>query len=823
VERDRNPLSKPSFRFPHRARSVHARHVCVLLAFLFVSFLIEGYRANAQTPKTISVREATDYQGNQPIPGRLGQRVTVEGVLIDGPVPVGTDSSLADLQDSTGGIALYSPNRMLLAGRMQRGDEMRVSGTIEQFEGQTEILVQQIARRGAGTLPPPRDVLAANLLGIRYLGQLVRLVGDIHPTKTSDGRHEIILSDRSGHIPIYLGSQFLQDAQFVRRLLEGGRATVVGIAAYSQPGNGQAAQFGYRLIPRDPADFAFRPAPAYRLIIGGLAFLFLVLVGIYLALRKRGAERRANEMAVLLENLNQSEKALRQSEQRYRLLYERNLAGFYRSTLDGRILECNTSFVRIFGYASREEIVNLPVRAQDLHSSPSEREDFVSELLEKKVLSNLEMRLHRKDGSPIWVLENASLLEGEGDSATLIEGTLVDITERKSLEEQLRQSQKMEAIGQLAGGVGHDFNNLLMVITGNSELLLTRIDPSQPLHKHAGQIKRAADQAAVLIRQLLAFSRMQVLQPRVLDLNRVVAEIGKMLPRLLRADIEVVVLPAPSLGQVKADQNQIEQIILNLATNARDAMPRGGKLTIETRNVDFDENYGRLHPGIKPGQYVMLAVSDTGTGMDAETRTHIFEPFFTTKEPGKGTGLGLSMVYGIVKQSGGWIWVYSEVERGTAFKIYLPKVSDVVLPDRSSEPPSAPPSGTETILLVEDQDAIRELARPFLEKMGYTVLEASNGEEALQIAQQRKGKIDLLLTDLVMPKMDGHELAQRLAILRPEVRVLYMSGYAEYATDSSGTPDHDGFRVQKPFSMDTLARRVREALDAKQCAGVPGA
>ena len=766
------------------------------------------------------MKEAIDYQRNQPIPGRLGQSVTVEGVLTNGPIPVGADSSLADLQDSTGGITLYSPTRALLTGRFHRGDEVRVSGIIEQYEGQTEILIRHIDRLGPGTLPSPRDVLAADLLGTRYLGQLVRIAGKVRFTKDSSGQREIILSDRSGEIPIYVGSRFLRDPEFAQRLSNGGGATVVGIAAYSQPGDDPVTQSGYRLIPRDPADFAFHSVPPYKLIASGLVLLFLSLTGFYLALRRRSAERRAQKMGVLLENLNESEKALRQSEQRYRLLFERNLAGVYRSTLDGRILDCNQSFVRIFGYVSQEEVLGIVGRAQEFYSSPSERKVFVARLREKRVLTNLEICLRRKDGSPVWVLENASLLDGEGDSSALIEGTLVDITERKHLEEQFRQAQKMEAIGQLAGGMGHDFNNLLTVIKGNSELLLDRLDPAQPLHKSAEQIKKSADQAAVLIRQLLAFSRMQVLQPRVLDLNSIVAETGKMLPRLLREDIEVVLLLGASLARVKADENQIEQIILNLAVNARDAMPKGGKLTIETTNFDLDDDYARLHPGVKPGTYVMLSVSDTGTGMDAKTQAHIFEPFFTTKEPGQGTGLGLATVYGVVKQSGGWIWVYSEVGRGTAFKIYLPKVEEVVQADKTSGFRTPPPRGTETILLVEDQDGIRDLARPFLEGMGYKVLEASNGEEALKIAQQHKGEIDLLLTDIVMPIMGGYELAQRMAILRPDVKVLYMSGYAEYTTAAAGNLDHDTFRLQKPFSMDALARRVREALNAEQSVGV---
>jgi PAS domain S-box-containing protein len=772
--------------------------------------------ANAQAPRTISLRDATDYQGNQPISGRLGQTVTVQGILIGEPIPLGADSGLADLQDSSGGITLYSPNRALLAGNIHRGDEVRVDGTVAQYKGQTEILVRHIDRVGPGTLPSPRDVVAADLFGTRYLGQLVRVEGKIRLAKDSVGHREVMtLSDRSGEISIYVGSLFLQDPALSRQAVKGGFATVVGVSNYYQSGTGPA-QSGYRLIPRDPADIVFRPVPPYGRIAGGLAFLFLILTAVYFALRRHNAERRAQEMAGLVENLKQSEKALRQSEQRYRLLFDRNLAGLFHSTLGGRILNCNESFARIFGYASREEVLGVQGGVQQFYSDPSERKVLISELLEKKVLTNLEIRLRRKDGSPVWVLENATLLDGEGDSPVLIEGALVDITERKHLEEQFRQAQKMEAIGRLACGVAHDFNNLLMVIRGNTELLLEGLGPARPLHKNADQIRKAADKAAVLIRQLLAFSRMQVLQPRVLDLNSVLAETGKMLPRLLREDIEVVLLPGASLGRVKADQNQIDQIMLNLAANARDAMPKGGKLTLETANVDLDESYARLHPGVKPGKYVMLAVTDTGTGMDTKTQAHIFEPFFSTKEPGQGTGLGLATVYGIVKQSGGWIWVYSEVGRGTTVKIYLPKIEEVVQAGRPSESCTPPARGIETILLAEDQDGIRDLARQFLEDIGYKVLDASDGEAALEIAHQHKGQIDLLLTDIVMPKMNGHELARRMAALRPEVRVVYMSGYAEYAAAPDGNSHLDTFRLQKPFSKAALARSVREALDAEQ-------
>jgi len=661
-------------------------------------------------------------------------------------------------------------------------------------------------------------VLVSNLLGARYLGQLVRVEGIVHFRKGFGGRTEITLTDRSGEIPIHVASLLLHDPQLSRELVEGRFASMIGVLNYAQPGSGPS-QSGYRLIPRDSADFDSRPLPPYKLIATTLALVLLILMGIYFAFRRRVAEQQAREMAALAADLKHSEKALRQSEQRYRLLFDRNLAGLYHSTLDGRILDCNESFARTFGYGSREEVLALPGGAHEFYSGPSERESFTSELQKKKILTNLEMRFRRKDGALVWVLENATLLDGDDNSPPLIEGTVVDITERKHLEEQSRQAQKMEAIGRLAGGVAHDFNNLLTIISGNSELLLDRIDPAKPVHRNASQIKKAADQASDLVRQLLAFSRMQVLQPTVLDLNRILSDTVKMLPRLLCEDIEVVLVPGASLGLVKADKNQIDQIILNLAVNARDAMPQGGKLTIQTANADLDESYARLHSPVKPGKYVTLAVTDTGMGMDAETQAHIFEPFFTTKEPGKGTGLGLATVYGIVKQSGGWIWVFSELGRGTTVKICLPRIQEPVAEGISSTHRASCPCGTETILFVEDQEGIRDLARPFLEDMGYKVLEAGDGEAALKIAKQYKGEIHLLLTDVVMPKMGGHALAKRMVVLRPGVRVLYISGYAEYAAPDQDSYD-GGFRLQKPFAMDTLARKVREALNAKQSAAV---
>jgi signal transduction histidine kinase/CheY-like chemotaxis protein len=388
-----------------------------------------------------------------------------------------------------------------------------------------------------------------------------------------------------------------------------------------------------------------------------------------------------------------------------------------------------------------------------------------------------------------------------------------DVTERRKLEQQLRHAQKMEAVGRLAGGVAHDFNNILSVILSYTEMYLEELNHQDPFRLDLEEIHKAAMRAVALTRQLLAFSRKQILQPRIVDINRTVNSLATMLHRLLGEDIELSLLTTPRTGAIHADPGQIEQVIVNLAVNARDAMPTGGKLTIETANVDLDEAFAASHFNVKPGHYVMLAVSDTGVGMDEVTRSQIFEPFFTTKEPDKGTGLGLAMVFAIVDQSGGTIWVYSEVGRGTTFKIYLPRAK------RTSETSSipvlttAPTGGSETILLVEDDEAVRVLVRTILRRQGYNVLEAQNGGEAFLISEQFQGPIHVLLADVIMPRMSGRQIAERLSSLRTDMKVLYMSGYTDDAIVIHGVIESSMAFIQKPFSSETLLRKVRDVID----------
>jgi nitrogen-specific signal transduction histidine kinase/CheY-like chemotaxis protein len=404
-----------------------------------------------------------------------------------------------------------------------------------------------------------------------------------------------------------------------------------------------------------------------------------------------------------------------------------------------------------------------------------------------------------------------------GDKGEVVEYIAIcqDTSDRRDLEARLRQSQKMEAVGRLAGGVAHDFNNLLTVITGYSERLLAQLDADDARRKAADAIKRAADRAAALTHQLLAFSRRQVLAPKVIDLNAIVGAMHKLLRRLIGEDIELVTIAGAGLWPVKADPNQFEQVIMNLAVNSRDAMPRGGVLRIETANVDLDAEFTRHHVGLQPGAYVMLAVSDTGCGMDEHTLGHLFEPFFTTKEQGKGTGLGLSTIYGIVKQSGGYIWVESEPGRGATFRIYLPRVHEAVDAQPVSGQEATAPRGWETVLLVEDEESVRLLLRDSLRRFGYAVVDAASGPEAIEIADRHDGPIHVLLTDMVMPHMNGWEVAETVMARRPGIKVIYMSGYIEHALPENRGLDAGIAFLGKPFSPDALGWKVREVLDRR--------
>ncbi len=519
-----------------------------------------------------------------------------------------------------------------------------------------------------------------------------------------------------------------------------------------------------------------------------------------------------------------SEEALRISEAQYRMLFDRSpFPTFLYEYETLKFLAVNDAGVTHYGY-SREELRSMNLRDLRLPEDVPELLDGVAAIEAGQVGARFELaRRHRKkDGSMIDVEVRVHRFAYEGKSCGL--AIVIDVTDRKRMEAQLRQSQKMEAIGSLAGGVAHDFNNLLSVILSYSEMLSGGLKPGDPMLADLAEISAAGLRAADLTRQLLAFSRQQILQPRVLDLNGVIGGVTKMLERVVGEDISLKFVGHPELGTVKADPGQLEQVLMNLVVNARDAMPEGGKLTIETSNVELDADYASTHGAgaIAPGPYVMLAVTDTGCGMDAATRERIFEPFFTTKERGKGTGLGLATVFGIVRQTDGHVWVYSEVGEGTTIKVYLPR-ADPRMPLTVEEivPDVRARRGSETILLVEDEEPVRALTRIILERSGYHVIEAQGGGDALLICEQHRARIHLLLTDVVMPRMSGRVLAQRLVSLRPDMKVLYMSGYTDDAIVRHGVLDSDVAFLQKPITPETLTRKVREVLEAPVVAKHP--
>jgi two-component system cell cycle sensor histidine kinase/response regulator CckA len=530
---------------------------------------------------------------------------------------------------------------------------------------------------------------------------------------------------------------------------------------------------------------------------------------------------KSTDSRLLIELAEQEQASLTNNEERYRDYFENAKDAIYVHDLDGRYTMVNKAGEALIGY-THEEILKLSV----FDVVPQNYAEQIQARLKMKLADHTptiyEVEAIRKDGTRVPV-EVSSRLIWENGVPVAVQGSARDITERKRAEEalrasqlQLQQSQKLEAVGQLAGGVAHDFNNLLTAIIGYTDLSLRRNNLEDSIRHNLEETKKAAERAGSLIRQLLAFSRKQILEPKVLDLNAVVKDMHKMLTRLIGENIDLATRQAADLGRVKADPSQVEQIIMNLVVNARDAMPQGGKVTIETANITLDDQAALKHVSVKAGEYVMLAVSDTGTGIDEETQARIFEPFFTTKEVGRGTGLGLSTVYGIVKQSGGNIWVYSEQGVGTVFKVYLPRVDAAASIIEKLVLESAAPQGTETILLVEDEDVVRGLARKILSEAGYKVLEARSGAEAIELSRGYAGPIDLLLTDVVMPVISGKEVAERLKELRPAARVLFMSGYTDEAVVRHGVLDANVEFLQKPFTWVRLAKKVRDVLDRQQ-------
>jgi PAS domain S-box-containing protein len=551
----------------------------------------------------------------------------------------------------------------------------------------------------------------------------------------------------------------------------------------------------------------------------GAAYLVMEPVGSLLTSRAAAISLAvfvfgAVAMCWFIAELHDARDRLRRSEGEYRRLVDNATYGIFRSSLRGDcFLSVNPALVKMLNYDSTEELQSRRI-SRDIFRVPEERAEVLRQLAEKGEVRGIETQWRRKDGSFIHVrLSGRAERDGRGE-AVFGDGIVEDVSEPRLLEEQLRLAQRLESVGRLAGGIAHDFNNALMVITGYVGLLHDKLGEDDDRRRYTTEVLRASERAASLVSRLLAFSRKQVLTPRILDLNAVLTDIAKILPRIIGEDVQLSFQMQPGLGRVLVDPAQIEQVIMNLAVNARDAMPRGGKLTLETADVYLDEHYTRTHVGTRPGWHVMLAMSDSGEGMPPEVRAHIFEPFFTTKEQGKGTGLGLAQVYGIVKQSNGSIWVYSEPGRGTTFKIYLPRVETPRADPDGGLAPARSAGGSETILVVEDEAALRAVVCEYLEGRGYRVLAAGNAEDALVLAGQHAGDIRLLITDVIMPGKSGSQLAAEMGKQRPGMRVLYISGYTDDAIVNHGVLEAGTEFLQKPFPLDLLGSKVRHILDA---------
>jgi PAS domain S-box-containing protein len=686
-------------------------------------------------------------------------------------------------------------------------------------------------------LVPDAAVFGVMALGIDPETYLYPLL-ETWPVASISG--ETVLARRDGEEAVFLSRLLGRGNSAVNFRIPMSRTDVLAVQAVggkegnirALDANGMPLVAAVRRVPDTPwyliakMNEAEVEAPVRRrsLMLGLGAVLLILAVGAIMVLwwRRQQSQFYRERYEAEIERGAVEERtaqALQESESRFRAIFEQAAIGMADSSLDARFIRLNQRFCEIMGY-SREELLGLTFREITHPDDLVRDEQLVAQLLSGERSSfAVEKRYLRKDGGVVWANLMLSLLRSASGDPVHFVAVVEDITgqkraeeERRNLERQLLQAQKMESVGRLAGGVAHDFNNHLMVINGYCAMLLDEMGPTDPLREPVEEILLAGHRAAALTRQLLAFSRKQVAEPRVISLNDVVADARKMLSRLIGDDVEIITHLDADLGSVVADSSQMNQVLMNLAINARDAMPDGGRIVMETMNTDIDKGYAAQHAGVEAGPYVLLSITDTGAGMTQEVVQHIFDPFFTTKEIGAGTGLGLSTVYGIVKQAGGWIWVYSEPGKGSTFKVYLPRTG--AAPEPLTEPVSAAETlrGSETVLVVEDQPEVRKLTLAMLESQGYRLLEAASGSEALSLSERYREPIHLLITDVVMPGMTGKELAMRLVALRPSLRTLYTSGYTANAIAHEGVLDAGVAYLPKPFSAAQLAAKVREVL-----------
>ena len=755
----------------------------------FVGFLAIPAACHAVTAMPIAEAIRNDPDGTAI---HRSEAISITGTVTDDSHDVGSGNSLANLQDATGGIALFGDHAVLPPGAFHRGDVLEARGKLSQYRGMEELQVEEVRRIGVAAPPTPSNVLAAQLRGEQYSGRLVRLTGQV----ILGPKGSVTLHDRSGDIPVYLFHFFFQNTGFMQRLLQGGPAEIVGLAR-QRIEQGQPPNSGYLLSPRDEQDFIFGPRPKYReMVVGGLLVLGCF---VYLWLRRQASEKRAQELIEL-------SKGLKESDERFRQMAGSIDQVFWMlDVVTNRIVYVSPAFELVWG--SKPAI--FAERSSILESVHPEDRLRVAEYLKKGSMeaSKETYRIIRPDGSVRWVLDRAfPVLDHEGKLCR-VTGTLEDITERRALEDQLRQAQKMEAVGRLAGGIAHDFNNLLTVVSGYVHMVLAATPPEDSRYDKLKQILVASNRASTLTSQLLAFGRKQMLQPKMVNVNNLLTNMEALLRRVMGEHIRLQVDFGSDLPCVKADPNQLEQVLINLAANARDAMPDGGEFHIRTALAEAGGDGGS---DLKRGPYISIKVSDTGCGMSQEVMEHIFEPFFTTKGMGKGTGLGLSSAYGIIQQNHGAINVSSSPNRGTMFEILLPAVFEDEEPKRIA-PALESLRGNETILVAEDEPGVRALICGTLEQLGYKVLQAADGHEALQIVEQT-GSVHLLLTDVIMPVMGGRELAKSLISLSPSTRIVYMSGYTDDTLAFHGVPQPGSAYLQKPFTPAALAEKLRHVL-----------
>ncbi|MGK7313522.1 MAG: PAS domain S-box protein [Candidatus Longimicrobiales bacterium M2_2A_002] len=778
-----------------------------LAPFLATSVLLLGAAAVVgQTGRPEPIRSVRVDRDGDRVPDRIGETVTAQGVILNTPLVLDSDASLVNLQDSTGGLVLFTRDTTVLRG-LVRGDSVQVRGRLGQYRGAEQLLVESIEQVGYGNVPAPEDVLVSDIQGEAYFGRLVRVAGTLTVRETGAGWVDVELTDRTGTIPVYISSRFLTDAGFVERLTRGGEAEIVGIASQDTPADPPVG--GYRIVPRRTADFTF-PEPLPYGLLGGLAAGLLALGFFWWHRRER---HRARELERLTQELKASQEELRTREQRFRSLVEN--AADTMSILDpeGRVLYQSPSIRQMLGWTAAElEGEN----ALDL-VHPDERDRVTAQLADLVGTPDdsvqLEFRIKAKDGS--W--HRVEVIGSNRLHDPAVRGIVCntrDISQQKALEQLVRDADRIDAIGRLAGGIAHDFNNVLTALRGHAELALETVRSDGDTAGELAEIVRGAERATGLTQQLLAFARQRVTQPKVIEPATVLQDMLPMLGRLIGEDIELVTEIDPDAGRVRVDSVQLEQVVMNLAVNARDAMPRGGRMRLElTGDVITAEDSAEYPYEVRTGPYVRLTVADTGRGMDDETLSHVFDPFFTTKERGEGTGLGLATLFGIVKQSGGYVWADSEPGAGSRFDVYIPRVAE---PVTGTEPEPDEPSGEagrgETILLVEDEDSVRVLARRVLERNGYQVMEAESPAAALELADDDGRRIDLLFTDVVMPGMSGGELAERLRVARPDLPTLFTSGYTEDEVVRRGVSAGRASFLEKPFTPAELLQQIQKML-----------